>query len=158
MLRRLELEWIIPREVGDRFHHVRIKGNQAAHDPLYGTPGDALTDLKKARFLGIWFHRFDNGPEKIAGFVVPPDPAGETERLRAEVAQLRKQLADTGAETERTQAEAEEQQRSRLSAEEHARKEQEDKVVWEQLAAQAEAAQAALAAKLAQLQAEATAP
>ena len=67
------------------------------------------------------------------------------------------ELTASQTTAERARAEAEEHQRSRLSAEERARKEQEDRAVWEQLAAEADAARVALSAELAQLQAAATA-
>jgi type I restriction enzyme R subunit len=158
LLRRLNLDRITTREVGGLFHQLRSTGNRATHD-LAGTLNDALTGLKVARQLGIWFHRtfgqvvgFKAGP-----FVPPPDPAAATEALHAELARLREELTASQTAVERARAEAEEHQRSRLSAEERARKEQEDRAVWEQLAAEADTARTALAAELAQLQAAAAA-
>ena len=48
LLRRLNLERITPREVGDLFYQLRITGNRATHD-LSGTHNEALTGLKVAR-------------------------------------------------------------------------------------------------------------
>jgi type I restriction enzyme R subunit len=60
---------------------------------------------------------------------------------------------------EQARIDAEEHQRSWLSAEERARKEQDERQVWEQLAAEADIARQALAAELTQMQAAAnTAP
>ena len=156
LLRRLNLERITPREVSDLFYQLRVSGNRATHD-LSGTYGEALTGLKVARQLGIWFHRtFGKATGFKAGqFVPPPDPAAATEALHVELARLREELAASQTTAERARAEAEEHQRSRLSAEDRARKEQEDRAVWEQLAAEADAARAVLAAELAQLQAAA---
>jgi type I restriction enzyme, R subunit len=158
LLRRLNLEQITTRQVGDLFYQLRVTGNRATHD-LAGSHDEALTGLKVARQLGIWFHRtfgqaagFKPGP-----FVPPPDPAAATAALHAELARLREELAQSQTTAERARAEAEEHQRSRLSAEERTKKEQEDRAVWEQLAAEADAARAALAAELAQLQAAAPA-
>jgi type I restriction enzyme R subunit len=67
------------------------------------------------------------------------------------------ELAASQTAADRARAEAEEHQRSLLSAEEQARKEREDRAVWEQLAAEADTARAAVAAELAQLQAAASA-
>ena len=154
LLRRLNLERITPREVGDLIYQLRVTGNRATHD-LSGTHGEALTGLKVARQLGIWFHRtFSKATGFKAGqFVPPPDPAAATEALHTELARLREELTASQTTAERARAEAEEHQRSRLSAEERARKEQEDRAVWEQLAAEADGARAVLAAELAQLQA-----
>ena len=160
LLRRLNLERVTPREVGDLFHQLRTTGNRATHD-LAGSQSEALTALKVARQLGIWFHRtfgealgFKAGP-----FVPPPDPTAATEALHAELTRLRDELSATKTAAERAWGEAEEHQRSRLSAEERAQKEQEERAVWEQLAAEADAARVALTAELAEIQAAAsTAP
>ena len=156
LLRRLNLERITPREVGELFYQLRVTGNRATHD-LSGTHSEALTGLKVARQLGIWFHRtFAKAAGFKAGqFVPPPDPAAATEALHSELVRLREELAASQSTAERARAEAEKHQQSRLSAEERASKEQEDRAVWEQLAADADAARVALAAELAQLQAAA---
>jgi type I restriction enzyme, R subunit len=158
LLRRLNLERITPREVGDLFHLLRVTGNRAAHD-LSGTHSEALTNLKVVRQLGIWFHRTFGQADgfKAGPFAPPPDPAAATETLHAELARLREQGAQSQTAAERARFEAEEHQRSRLSAEELARRERDERAVWEQLAAEADAARTALAAELAQLQAAASA-
>jgi type I restriction enzyme, R subunit len=156
LLRRLNLERITPRQVSDLFYQLRVSGNRATHD-LVGSHDEALPGLKVARQLGIWFHRTfgEAAGFKFGPFVPPPDPAAATEALHAELARLREEVATSQTAAERARAEAEEHQRSRLSAEQQARKEQEDRAVWEQLAAEADGARAALAAELAQLQAAA---
>src|SRR3989475_4723491 len=54
-LRRLSFERIIPKEAADVFHALRKAGNRAAHEAR-GTHSDALSALKFARQLAIWFH------------------------------------------------------------------------------------------------------
>jgi type I restriction enzyme R subunit len=156
LLRRLKADRVIPREVAELFHQVRIAGNQAAHDHS-GTHAEALTSLKVARQLGIWFHRtfakdlaFKPGP-----FVPPPDPAAAAAQLHEELARLRAALAESQSTAERARAEAEAQGRARESAEERVRREAEDRILWEQLAQEAEEAKLALTAQLAALQAAA---
>ena len=56
LLRRLKVERVIPQEVADLFHQIRILGNRATHE-YTGDRTEALTLLKIARHLGIWFHR-----------------------------------------------------------------------------------------------------
>jgi type I restriction enzyme R subunit len=75
-LRRFAFERIIPKEASDVFHALRKAGNRAAHEAK-GNHSDALSALKFARQLGIWFHRtygkqadFKPGP-----FIPPPEPA-----------------------------------------------------------------------------------
>jgi type I restriction enzyme, R subunit len=123
LLRRLDDERITPREIGDRFHHIRIKGNQAAHDHLWGTHSEALKGLKLTRELGIWFLRtFRKLEIRPRPFVPPPKPAAEMEALRAELGRLHEELTAAQTTAERARTEAEEQRRSRLSAEQRARK------------------------------------
>jgi hypothetical protein len=62
LLRRLKFDGIIPREVGDLFHHLRAVGNKASHGND-GNHTEALTALKVGRELGVWFHR-TFGPSK----------------------------------------------------------------------------------------------
>lgn len=78
-LRRLAFERIIPKEAADVLHALRKAGNRAAHEAR-GSHNDALSALKFARQLGIWFHRtygkqadFKPGP-----FVPPPEPIDAT--------------------------------------------------------------------------------
>ncbi len=55
-LRRLSFENILPPDVARLFHVVRKAGNAAAHEAA-GTYAEALSALKIARELGVWFHR-----------------------------------------------------------------------------------------------------
>ena len=75
ILRRLKFECSLPREVGELFHSLRISGNQAAH----GNADDhasALSGLKLARQLTIWYSRtFYNPADKFGPFVPPAKPA-----------------------------------------------------------------------------------
>ena len=94
LLRRLKFERVVPTEVLDLFHQVRILGNRAAHDG-YGDHRDALTTLKIARQLAIWFHRtfgkdagFKPGP-----FVPPSAPQAASESLIEELEELRAERA-----------------------------------------------------------------
>ena len=54
LLRRLKFERVVPAEVADLFHQVRIAGNQATH-AHGGDHAQALTTLKIARQLGVWY-------------------------------------------------------------------------------------------------------
>jgi type I restriction enzyme, R subunit len=156
LLRRLKIERITPDEVSNLFHHLRIVGNKASHGNE-GTHGEALTALKVARELGVWFHRslasnrkFSPGP-----FVPPPDPAAATKELSAELERLRSELDATRSEIELAQSLADEHSRARASAEEKARREAEERTIWEQLAQDAETAKTALIQQLTALQAAA---
>ena len=79
LLRRLKFERVVPDEAADLFHQIRIAGNRATHGQG-GTHAEALTTLKMARELGVWFYRTFTDPRFSAGpFVPPPDPAAATE-------------------------------------------------------------------------------
>jgi type I restriction enzyme R subunit len=73
------------------FHDLRRVGNEAVHQHR-GDHGTALTALKVARQLAVWFHRTFGDRAFRAGPFEPPrpplDPAAqlrdELERLRAE--------------------------------------------------------------------------
>src|SRR6266478_2313452 len=152
LLRRLKFDRVLPPEVADFFHQVRIVGNQATH----GQGGDhaqALMALKIARQLGVWYHRtFGNRAFKLGPFVPPADPADATKALHDELARLRIALDESRSRTEKAQLAAEAEARERLSAEERAQREREERALWEQLAGEAEQAKASLAAQLASLQ------
>lgn len=156
LLRRLKFERVVPREVGELFHQVRVAGNQATHAHI-DDHAQALTTLKIARELGVWFHRtFSDRKFSPGPFIPPPDPADVTKELQEELARLRTALEETKSQSERARAAAEAEARERMSAEERARKDRDDRGVWEQIAAEAENAKAALSAQLQVLQAAAS--
>ncbi len=156
LLRRLKIERVLSHEVADLFYQIRVAGNRAAHE-YTGDHAEALTMLKMARQLAIWFHRTFNADTrfKAGAFVPPPNPADATAELAAELERLHIALEETRTEAERTRLAAEEQAKVLLSAEEKARKEAEERSLWEELAGESEQARAALEAQLASLQATA---
>jgi type I restriction enzyme R subunit len=153
LLGRLRSRGIVSREVADLFHGVRKAGNAANHS-LTGDHREALHQLRIARELAIWFHRaFGGNPKFSPGpFVPPPDPAKETDALRAELDRLREEAATHRAAADAARAALEEEGKKRLSAEERARKEGEERAQWEELATLTEGEKAKLAADLAALQ------
>ncbi len=153
LLRRLKAERVLPPQVADLFHQIRIVGNKATHQ-YTGTHAEALTQLKIARHLGIWFHRTFGGDAnfKAGAFVPPPNPADITAELAAELERLRGELEKTRSEAEKAKLAAEEHARAMLSAAEQARRDAEDRAFWEQLAVESEQARAALEVQLVTLQ------
>lgn len=148
LLRRLRFERVVPASVGDLFHQLRVAGNRAMHRN-FGDHAEALTTLKLARELGVWFHRTFSDPKFSPGaFVPPPDPARAAQALHDELARLRAALDETRSRAERDRETAQAEARARMSAEERAAKDREDRALWEQLANEAETAKAALAAQL----------
>jgi type I restriction enzyme R subunit len=155
LLRRLKFERVVPREVGELFHQLRLAGNRATHAQA-GDHAEALSTLKIARQLGIWFYRtFAQASFSAGPFVPPPDPAAATTALHEELVRLRHDLDQTRSEAEKARLAAEAEASERASAQERARKEAEERAVWEQLASEAERAKAALVVELQALQAAA---
>ena len=145
LIRRLELEGLIEREVAGLFHDLRKTGNAATHG-LQGDHASALSTLKIAWQLGVWFHRTFTDPEFRSGPFRPPQPpVDESEELRQELARLQGQLdaflANDGAIAQQLSA-AEAQLEQALGEQQQ----------WEQLAEQVEADKVALAIQLRSLQ------
>jgi len=145
LLRRLEAEGLIEREVAGLFHDLRRTGNTATHG-LQGDHATALSTLKIAWQLGVWFHRSFGDPAFRSGPFRPPQPpVAESDDLRQELARLQAALeafrANEGALADQLSA-AEAQLEQALGEQQQ----------WEQLAEAAEADKAALAAQLSALQ------
>jgi type I restriction enzyme R subunit len=160
LLQRLRAERALPRAAEDLFHQLRRSGNQAAHQ-LRNDHAGALTALKIARQLGIWFHQTFGDPEFRPGpFVPPSSPEDASAELVQDIERLRTELAASQTAAERARAEAEQHAREKESAQEAARREAQDRALWEELAREAEADKLRLAGELDTLQraAEAASP
>lgn len=156
LLRRLRVDGNYPRSVLDLFHKLRIAGNAATHDHI-GDHSTALACLKMARQLGIWLYRaFDDQKFKSGPFQPPRLPVDANAELAAELERLRAERDAALTEIERAKAAAAEAEAARLSAEKGAKGAAEERVIWEQLAAEAEAAKRQLAEQVAFLQATAS--
>lgn len=138
LLQRLRTARALTPEVYELFSAIRRAGNDAVHKNV-GTHREALSCLKLARELGIWFHRSFGGGQKFnpGPFLPPGDPASATKELHAELERLRKQLDEATLSAEASKAVAAEEARRRLDAEERAKKDAEERALWEQLAAEA---------------------
>lgn len=156
LLRRLRDRGALTREVGDLFHFIRKAGNAAAHD-LSGDHPTALSCLKHARTLGVWFHRTVAGDRSFAPgpFAPPPDPRAEGAALKAELDRLRRELAEQQSAHERMAAEAEAAADRRLSAEERAARAEAERQSWELLLQEADADRVRLERELEAAQAQA---
>jgi type I restriction enzyme R subunit len=147
LLRRLRFERVLPPQVADLFHTLRILGNNAAHGAA-GALSEALNALKYARQAGVWFHR-TFGPSFVAGpFQPPAAPEDAAAPVRAELERLRADLLATKSAVEQARLAAEENARARQTAEHRARQEAEERATWEQLATEAEQERQALHARL----------
>jgi type I restriction enzyme R subunit len=148
LLRRLESEGVITGQIRDLFHEIRKLGNDASHD-RYGNHRVALSALKYSRSLGIWFHQSygKNRNFKPGAFIPPQDPNDETDSLRDELAQLRKEYNAKLAESEANLSQLEIERQK-------AAEEAELRQLAEELLNQAETQAEAAARKLAEIQAK----
>ena len=142
VLRLLAARGALPFAPRELFHELRLRGNAAVHEGV-GDHREALHQLKQARELGVWFQRsfgnnkFDPGP-----FVPPPDPAGEDAALAAQLEALRAELAKSKVDLDAVRAAVEDEAKKRLTAEQRAAQEAEERALWEALAQDAEAKRA----------------
>lgn len=118
LLRHLGEQGLINEKAGQLFHELRRTGNQATHARA-GNHRSALSCLKYARELGIWFHRSVSGDRqfKPGPFMPPPDPRGETQALKQELERLRAEAQTSRAVAEAAQATAAEETQLRELAE-----------------------------------------
>ncbi|MDP4075653.1 type I restriction-modification system endonuclease [Acidovorax sp. A1169] len=148
LLRRLQGESLLPREIKQVFDQIRIAGNAANHD-LDGDHSKALTALKLAWQLGLWFHRTFKQPDYKAGpFVPPTPPVDESQELKHELASLRQAVSEYQAKHEQTAS-------ALLAAQTQLNTLGEESAFWEQIATETDQAKAKLEAQLADLQAHA---
>lgn len=158
LLKRLKAERAMPREAGDLFHQLRIAGNDAAHANR-DDHATALTRLKMARQLAIWFHTtFGRDPKfKPGPFVPPTSPVDASADLQIEIERLNAELRTSQSAAQTARAEAEQHAREKESAQQAAKREASERAVWEKLAQEAETGKLALAAELNALQQTASA-
>jgi type I restriction enzyme R subunit len=145
LLRRLSFERLIPKQPLDLFHHLRKVGNEANHVGS-GEHGDALTGLKVARELAVWFHRtFGKADFKPGPFLPPTSPVDPSVALTEELNRLRTEVAEARATAQQASQE-------RQAAEQRASDAETEALAAIELAAEAESAKFAFASRLGALQ------
>lgn len=150
LIRRLQGEGVLPKEVKQVLDQIRVTGNAANH-ALQGDHAAALSTLKLCWQLCLWFHRtFKDAAYKSGPFVPPQPPADESAELRTELTQLRQAVVTFQAQQAQVSQElaSTKTQLSSLS---------EERSVWEQLATESDADKTRLVEQLAALQAAAAA-
>jgi len=145
ILRELDRRDIITREMADIFHGIRKAGNAAAHEGR-GTRQEAVTQLKLAHRLAVWFHRAFRDPDfKPASFVLPPVKKGISPELKEELERLRKERWDAEREADESEAALKKALRDREAAEARAKAMFAELEIALALAEETEAREAALA-------------
>jgi type I restriction enzyme R subunit len=150
LVRRLQDQGILTREVAQLFGDIRRAGNEANH-AMRGDHRGALGCLKITWQLGLWYHRtFKDKGYKSGPFIPPAPPHDESLELKSELGTLKDALTQY-QKTHKETAQALTATQAKLQAA------QSDQAFWEQMASEAERSKAELASKLAQLQATASA-
>lgn len=148
LLSRLKDHGILPREIHQLFSEVRRTGNAATHQ-LSGDHRTALTALKVAWQISVWFHRTLKNPQFKSGPFLPPQPpTDKAHDLQVELAALT-QAYDQQKAAHLEKVELLELAQAQLQTAKH------EQAIWEQLAMEAEAAKAALVQSLELKQAQA---
>ena len=102
LLRRLQDQGILPREIAQLFDEVRRAGNAASH-AIAGDHRTALATLKITWQLGLWFHRTFSDPSFRSGPFIPPRaPPDESAALRTELTRLSQELEQDRAAYQET--------------------------------------------------------
>jgi type I restriction enzyme R subunit len=139
LLGRLARDFQLPKEALQFFHFVRKVGNAANHERK-GDHATALSALKVAWQLAVWFHRsFGNRQFKSGPFQPPTAPEDPTMAIREELNRLRQERDESLTAAEIATRRAAEAEVGRLTAEERSAKEAEERAFWEAYAADAEA-------------------
>jgi type I restriction enzyme R subunit len=94
---------VITPEVADLWHSIRIKGNAAAHSGKQYSQSEALTYLKHARILAVWFFKsFGKDPNFRPGPFVPPEaPKDASAELSEELSILKAEMHAKVSELEK---------------------------------------------------------
>ncbi len=119
LLNRLQSQNLLPGDVRNLFHQLRKSGNDAVHS-FCGNHGLALSHLRYARELGIWFHRTFSSDNSFrpGAFIPPSNPEHETEALKSELTRLRQEAEASRSQAELAEAKALEEIELRQLAEE----------------------------------------
>jgi type I restriction enzyme R subunit len=118
VVNRLRDRGLLGPDVSRLFHSIRVAGNNAAHE-FRGTREDALSHLKMALALGVWYMRAFGGDPKFPSqaFVLPAAPGQRSATLEAQLAKLQRELDAARAASNEAQAAAAEASLARAEAE-----------------------------------------
>jgi type I restriction enzyme R subunit len=90
LLRKIQNEVSLAREVTDAFHELRRTGNEATHE-FTSNHREALRALRIAWTLAAWYHKTFGKPAKgwkLGAFEKPEDPSVQVRELEERIAIL----------------------------------------------------------------------
>ena len=141
LLSRLAQRGALPFAPRELFHELRRSGNAAVHDGV-GDHREALHQLKQARELGGVVPAIVRERQEVRSRTVrsAAGSRGRGRRARRAARALRAELAKSKVDLEAVRAAVEDEAKKRLTAEERAAQEAEERALWEALAQDAEEA------------------
>lgn len=141
LLKRIQYDVDLKREITDIFHAVRRIGNEANHQ-FTSSHREAIQVLKLSWQLSIWYHRTFGNPAsswKPGAFQMPEDPSEQVRVLEERIANLEKaQKADQRKLNTAEQLIDAEKQKA-VELEKYAESIQEDSETWQVIAQEQEA-------------------
>lgn len=147
------LRYDLPRDVRDWFHHIRKMGNDAAHEFVHkdaqSERNQALSNLKHARRLALWYYRafVDSRYKSQVPFIPPQAPLDESKELRAELEQLQREFEHYQSQHQQSQQALEHEMQA---LEQSLTASRESSEFWEQMALESEDNKATMEQKLAE--------
>ena len=142
LLRKIQSEVDIGREVTDTFHDIRRLGNEATHE-FTSNHREAAKALRLAWTLSIWYHKTFGNPAKgwtPGAFVKPEDPSGQVRELEERIVLLEKAQQASQRELNIAQQLAEAEAQKAAELEKYAQAVKEEAEVWQSIAQEQEAA------------------
>jgi len=137
-LRKIRRDGLLPSEILDVLHHLRIEGNAAVH----GHSGErrlAFEAIKLCHRLGVWLRAsVTNKPGLTIPFIPPNLSADDTEELRLQVEELRQQLHERSLAVAEQAEVAQNATSAALDAVQRALLAEEEREIYAELALEAE--------------------
>lgn len=138
LLRSIRRDDLVPREILDMLHRLRVEGNLAVH----GHNGErrlAFEALKLCHRLGVWLRAsLTRTPRLTMPFVPPRLQESDTDDLKEQVSALRAELQERSAEAARLAQSVASAESAVLDAQQRARLAEEERAILEELAEEAE--------------------
>ncbi len=141
----------IPAEIQSLFHTIRMEGNGANH-AMEGHQGQAITLLRHARKVAVWFFRsYVNGNAKLGAFSPPVPTADTTAEAQEEITRLEELYEQSEVERLKLAGEAADEAELRKMAEEDRERKDQDLKAAMELAEETEQANAEYEKRIAAL-------
>jgi type I restriction enzyme R subunit len=137
-LRKIRRDGLLPSEILDVLHHLRIKGNSAVHGHE-GERRQAFEAIKLCHRLGVWLRAsVTNKPGLTIPFTPPKLDDTDSAELRQQVKELLQKVQEQSVEVAEQAADAKQAKSAALDALQRAQLAEEESEVYAELALEAE--------------------